>query len=305
MTAAHQVTRLRHVGLAAPNFEEERAFLTNVWGLREVGREGETAYFAAEGSPDAFVFRLRSADEKRMDVLAFGADSAAAVDGIAERLAGDGVKLVSEPGSLAAPGGGYGFRFFDIDGRTVEVSSDVEDRPVRELGRGESIPATLAHVVMHTPDIPKTVGFYERHLGFRISDWLGEFMCFARCNAMHHSIAFLPGPTAVNHVAFEMRDLEEMMRGTGRLLREKVHLAWGPGRHVAGNNAFSYFIDPAGNVIEYTADVERVDDKTWKPTVYPPGPDITDQWGTGILSGGPPTMPRPVLDPGLWTPPPV
>jgi catechol 2,3-dioxygenase-like lactoylglutathione lyase family enzyme len=302
---APQVTKLRHVGLAAPNFDDERAFLSGVWGLREVGRDGDVAYFATEASPEAFVFRLRKADEKRMDVLAFGAEDAAAVEAIAARLASNGVELVGEPGKLSAPGGGYGFRFFDIDGRVVEVSSDVEDRPARALGKGESIPATLAHVVMHTGNIPRTVKFYEDQLGFRISDWLGEFMCFARCNAMHHSIAFLPGPTAINHVAFEMRDLEEMMRGTGRLLREKVHLAWGPGRHVAGNNAFSYFIDPAGNVIEYTADVERVDDATWKPTVYPPGPDITDQWGTGVLSGGPPTMPKPVRDPGLWRPPPV
>jgi hypothetical protein len=102
-----------------------------------------------------------------------------------------------------------------------------------------------------------------------------------------------------------MRDLDEMMRGTGRLLREKVTLAWGPGRHTAGNNTFSYFIDPSGNVIEYTAEVERVDDAAWRPTVYPPGPDVTDQWGTGVLSGGVATMPRPVVDPGLWTPPPI
>ena len=37
------------------------------------------------------------------------------------------------------------------------------------------------------------------------------------------------------------------MRGTGRLLRAGVEKVWGPGRHMAGNNTFSYFLDPHGN----------------------------------------------------------
>ena len=33
--------------------------------------------------------------------------------------------------------------------------------------------------------------------------------------------------------------------------------AWGPGRHVAGNNLYSYYNDPEGNRIEWCAEVER------------------------------------------------
>ena len=36
--------------------------------------------------------------------------------------------------------------------------------------------------------------------------------------------------------------------------------AWGPGRHGPGDNAFNYFLDPFGIVIEYTAEVEQIDD---------------------------------------------
>ncbi len=66
--------------------------------------------------------RLRQAADKRIDLIAFGAATAADVDTLAARLATDGVQLVSEPGTLQTPGGGYGFRFFDNEGRTVEVS---------------------------------------------------------------------------------------------------------------------------------------------------------------------------------------
>lgn len=305
MSADH-ITHMRYVGVAVPDFATERGFVRGIWGLPEIAAGGETAYFAAEGSPDPYVFRVRAAEEKRLDVMAFGIGSPSAVDAMAERLARASVRLISEPHRLEGPGGGYGFRFFDLDGRTIEVSSGVTERTARALGRGESIPATLSHVVLHTPDIKKSVAFYEQHLGFRVSDWLGDFMCFLRCNSMHHCLAFLPGPPCLNHVAFDMRDVDEMMRGISRLVKEKVVLGWGPGRHTAGNNTFSYFLAPSGNVMEYTAELERVDEATWQPTVYKPAPEITDQWGTGSLhGGGPQKLGAPAPDPGLWKPPPV
>jgi catechol 2,3-dioxygenase-like lactoylglutathione lyase family enzyme len=304
--AQNGVTALRYVGLAVPDFDGERQFMSGAWGLKEANGDSELAWLAAEGSSEPHVFRLRKAPERRLDVIAFAAADEASVDAIAQRLATAGVKLIGDPGPLQGPGGGYGFRFFDLDGRAIEVSANVLERAARQLDRGESIPATLSHVVLHTPDVKKAADFYVQHLGFRVSDWLGEFMCFLRCNSIHHCLAFLPGPPTLNHAAFEMRDVDEMMRGVGRLLREEVVLGWGPGRHVAGNNAFSYFLSPSGNVVEYTAEVERVDDATWQPTVYTPRPDITDQWGTGSIDGrGPQKLGHAAVDPGLWQAPPV
>lgn len=299
------ITHLRYLGLAVPDLGAERAFAAGIWGLPQVAADGDLAYFAAEGSPNAYILRLRSAPDRRLDVVSFAVRTERAVDARAERLASSGVKLICEPHRLQEPGGGYGFRFFDVDGRTVEISSDVADRPVRQLARGESIPATLTHVVLHTPSIRESVTFYEQHLGLRVSDWLGEFMCFLRCNEVHHCLAFLPGPVSLNHAAFEMRDLDELMRGVSRLVKENVVLGWGPGRHTAGNNVFSYFLAPSGNVMEYTAEVQRIDEASWRPTVYAPSADITDQWGTGSLNGGgPQRLGPPVADPGLWQAPP-
>jgi hypothetical protein len=57
----------------------------------------------------------------------------------------------------------------------------------------------------------------------------------------------------------------------------------GPGRHGPGDNAFNYFVDPFGIVIEYTAEVEQIDD-SYQPGqpgdwTWPPG--RIDQWGIG------------------------
>jgi catechol 2,3-dioxygenase-like lactoylglutathione lyase family enzyme len=300
-----RVTKLRYVGLAGPDYATERDFLRDPWGLEEVATDGELAYFRAQGSTEPYITRWRGAAKRSLDVIGFAVQNRATVDALAQRLARAGVKLISDPKRLDSPGGGYGFRCFDPHGHTLEISSDVATVAARELKRGESIPAVLSHVVLHTPDMKKSVNFYEEQLGFKVSDWLGDFMSFLRCNEVHHSIAFIPGPACLNHVAYEMRDVDEMMRGAGRLLKAKVTLKWGPGRHTAGNNTFSYFLDPVGNSLEYTAAVDRVDDATWKPTVYPPGFEITDQWGTSVLSDGPQGMAKPIPDPALWQTPPV
>ncbi len=127
------ITHLRHVDLAVPGHARELEFFTRTWGLTAEHSDTGLAFLAAEGSPEQYVIRLREADGKRIDLIAFGAASAADVDTLAARLAADGVRLVSEPGALATPGGGYGFRFFDNEGRTIEVSSDVAVRKHRRV----------------------------------------------------------------------------------------------------------------------------------------------------------------------------
>ena len=93
-----KVTSLRHVGVAAPNFDETVAFYTDAWGLKKVDGENGIAFFAAEGSPENYILRVRKADEKRVDLGRLAAENAAAVDDMAKELASAGVRFVSEPG---------------------------------------------------------------------------------------------------------------------------------------------------------------------------------------------------------------
>lgn len=281
------ITHLRHVDVAVPDFARQLEFYRATWGLSLVAQDTGIAFLAAEGSPEQYVVRLRRDEHKRLDLIAFGAADAAEVDALAARLATADVRLVTEPGALDTPGGGYGFRFFDVDGRTVEVSSDVAARAHRRIEEREAIPVRLSHAVMNSPDPARTRHFYERHLGFRLSDTLasrrdGDLMYFLRCNPLHHSFAIARGPhVAMHHISFEMRGVEEYMRGTGRVLRAGIRKVWGPGRHTAGDNTFSYFLDPHGNTIEYTTELQVLDEDVWHPNVYDVADPLTqDQWGT-------------------------
>jgi hypothetical protein len=136
--------------------------------------------------------------------------------------------------------------------------------------------------------------------GFKLSDWLGDFMSFLSCNAAHHRIAFLPGPPCLNHVAFDMEGVDGMMLGIHQLKQQDIDVIWGRGRHTAGNNTFSYFVSPAGFAVEYISELEDVDFDTWEAKVHIPGPQVMDQWGIGV--GGPQTIPHPAPDAGLFQP---
>lgn len=298
MTA--RVTDLQFVGLAVPNLAEESAFFGKTWGLVEVGEQDGNIYFAAEGSPHPYVIRLRQDTERKTDLIGFSAASSGDVDALFAQAEASGAKIISPPAPVNAPAGGYGCRFFDPDGRAIEVISDSAQRAYRTLEPGEAIPIGLSHVVLHTPDIGKLQAFYETVLGFRLSDWIGKFMVFLRCNPAHHRLAILPGPPALNHVAFDVSSVDEMMRGLARMHENDVKLSWGPGRHTAGNNTFSYYVTPNGNVVEYTSDLEEVDEETWVPTTYEATPAVTDQWGTGrIITGNVPHAEM-TPDKGLW-----
>ena len=307
------ITHLRHVDLAIPDYDRQLAFYTDVWGLTKVADDTGISFLAAEGSPERYILRLRKDEDKRLDLVSFGAATSADVDALAERLIAKRVRLAAEPGALGTEGGGYGLRFFDLDGRTIEVSAGVEVREHRRVEEKESIPVRLSHVVLNGTDPDRTAQWYADTLGFRLTDTLagpemGTVMNFMRCNPRHHSVAFARGPhVSLHHISFEMRGIDEFMRGSGRVIRSGAKLVWGQGRHLAGNNTYSYFLDPQNNTIEYTTELEELDEDSWHPHVYDMhDPAVQDQWGTANpMSEAVAKESFNDVDPGLFVAPPV
>jgi catechol-2,3-dioxygenase len=301
------ITHVRSVGIAVQDLRQAREFYGRCWGLDEVDRDAERLYLGA-GCGEPYVLRLREAAEPRVDTVSLAVPTAAEVDALAERVGRHPqARLIDEPGPRQDRGAGYGFRFFDCDGRVVELSTDLELRPFREVSEGEPRPRKISHVVFNTQDLTRTRTFYEEALGFKVSDWVEDFFCFMRTGSTHHLLAFARSErTSLNHVSFEMRGLDEFMRATGGMLRQGYSMLWGPGRHGAGNNTFSYFQDPGTRyVMEYTTALQEIDDEHgWQPKVYTTSPEDTDQWGTAN------PFDEVILremhghqDPGLWTAP--
>jgi hypothetical protein len=106
------------------------------------------------------------------------------------------------------------------------------------------VPVKLTHVVFNAADAEASGHLVEDVLGFRVSDRT-KGMVFVRCNDAHHSTAFArAGFSSLNHIAFEMEDLDAVMRGIGRMRDHQFAPAWGPGRHGPGDNVYAYYIAP-------------------------------------------------------------
>ena len=155
----------------------------------------------------------------------------------------------------------------DLVGRAAHAEA-IDDR---------SRPTKLTHVVLNSAEVDKQTAFFLDVLGFKWSD--STFMMdFVRCCSDHHSVAFArgKGPT-LNHMAYEMPNIDGLMRGAGRVRNSGYEIMWGVGRHGPGSNVFSYFVEPNGFVTEYTTEVEQVGDnyvghdaKWWKAqSVFP------------------------------------
>lgn len=295
-----RVTDIRYVGYGVEDLDAERAFYTDAWGLEEVASADGLCWLKTAGDDEHHVVRLHKADANHVEVIALAAETRNDVDALHGKVSGAGCRIVHAPRDLPAPGGGYGFRFFSPDGLPYEISADVATGTRREIARWEGLPVRISHIVLHSPDHQAAVRFFSDVLGFRVSDWLGDFMVFLRCNTAHHRLAILPGPPCLNHVAYDMVGADGMLRGVSHLKQKGIDVRWGPGRHTAGDNTFSYFVTPGGFAVEYTAELEEVDFERHEPRVHEPGPRVMDQWGIGV--GGPQTMPHPAPDPRLFQP---
>ena len=169
----------------------------------------------------------------------------------------------------------------ELKGPDGETYRFVHEQPVSPLPAQPDRPIQLSHVVLNSKDADAAERFAIEELGFKLSDRT-RFMNFVRCNRTHHCVAYARAEVAtLHHIAFEMADIDGVMRGIGRMRDAGYPPVWGPGRHGPGNNVFGYFIGPHGGVIEYTAEVEEVGDdyqvggpEDWK---WPPG--RTDHWG--------------------------
>lgn len=284
MTAHLGVDFLRGVVMRAPNALDTTDFYLKNWGLQFHSQSGDTVYFRGSGA-EQYIYALRKDPIFGIDYVNLGMTSRDRVDALHNQVVAAGAAVLSAPATLDTPGGGYGFMLLDPDGRRLRISADV----ARHADTTATVarPAKVTHVVLNSGDMDRLQAFYESVLGFRVSDYSANQMVFLRCASDHHSIALVRSVyPSINHVAFEMGSVDNFMRGIGRMKTLGQAPAWGPGRHGPGNNPFAYFVSPSGFVIEFTAEVQQIDEATHVPQVWPRDvPEKMDVW----MTAGPPT----------------
>lgn len=282
-----KVTGVRSIELGVRDLQQSADFYIKVWALDEVAVDGDGVHLRATGG-EHHVLTIRERPKPTLLSVNFAAPDRTTVDQLCAKAKSYGVKVLGDPVPLSgAAGGGYGFRFETPDGLPMSISSDGMQHPDVTLDR--SRPTKISHVVLNSADADEQMPFFIDVLGFRRSDST-HMMEFLRCCSDHHSIAIVRGSgPSLNHVAYEVPNIDGLMRGTGRVKGNGFDIEWGVGRHGPGNNVFSYFIEPNGFVAEYTTELDQVDEATHVPQDAQYWDKVTptrgDRWGTA----GPPS----------------
>jgi catechol 2,3-dioxygenase-like lactoylglutathione lyase family enzyme len=252
-----QIKRLGHSTLTTPDLERMVDYFTRIVGLSLAAREKNKAIFATKAGLEAVVLERGSAVEAPR--LSFQIAPETDLDELASRLRKVG--LESERRSDITPGIGEAVVFNDTKGTTLEIFSDFIFTPEDNTFNG-IMPQKFGHIAYRCPDVQEVVKFYCDVLGFRISDWRGDFFAFLRCSRDHHTLNFLrSASTAVSHLAFEVRDWSEIKRACDLLAHSNIKLTWGPIRHIIGHNIAIYHKNPDGVVIEFFCDLDQIHDE--------------------------------------------
>ncbi|MDF2119631.1 VOC family protein [Roseiarcaceae bacterium H3SJ34-1] len=287
------VTKIGYLTLETPDLAKQAAYFSDVLGLRLLAKTGSEAFFACEA--DAISVVLRQGGTARCVALSLEVPGDVSFAEAAKGLTGKGVG--SRLKSDAAP---ETRELLSIDA-PEELQIDLTHaRPASEdivpaLATGDGIaPRKLGHVAFNVENVQATVDFFVDILGFRVSDWLGDFFAFLRCGPDHHTVNFLHGSRRkMHHMAFEARDWNHLKDASDLLGLRKIPLLWGPGRHPVGHNLFTYHHNADGQIVELYAELDQMSDeasgafdpKPWhedkpqRPKVWQPGPFTSNLWG--------------------------
>jgi catechol 2,3-dioxygenase-like lactoylglutathione lyase family enzyme len=146
-----------------------------------------------------------------------------------------------------------------------------DPKRVKQLRRLQGHPfriGKLGHVVLNVRDVEQSARFYTEVLGFEISDVYPEEMVpggmvFLRCSPDHHGIALvgsLKEPAAnadLNHIAFEVATLDEVLRAYDHLRQHQVQIDFA-GRRRAGCQIAVEFRDPDNHRLEIYWGIDQI-----------------------------------------------
>jgi catechol 2,3-dioxygenase-like lactoylglutathione lyase family enzyme len=289
-----QVQRISHATFETPDLERQLDYYTNILGFDVGAREKDRVFLkTAMGEHAVTVVR---GDRARCTRVAFQINASNSLADLARTLTDHAIQ--TQRVTDLVPGIKDMLSFLDPKGTTVDVFSDAdlysEDRTPKGI-----TPLKLGHLAFKVQDIQAIVKFYVEILGFRVSDWRQDFFVFMRCGPDHHTVNFAAAEKVkMHHIAFELKDAAEIMRACDFLGRNKYRLIWGPGRHVIGDNIFTYHRDPDGQIVELYTELATMpqeglgtflprpwrEDRPYVPTVWGAN-TLGNLWGPGPPPG--------------------
>jgi catechol 2,3-dioxygenase-like lactoylglutathione lyase family enzyme len=231
-----KVARLGHATLSTPDIDQQVDYYSRILGLSVIERSRDRAFLASRQGLEAI--ELVRGQPGHLTRLSFQIAPGTDLDDVVRQLRAMGIKCERRTG--ISPGVAEAVTLEDPKGTPIDLYADYRfAKDDRSPGAFNIV--KLGHVAYRVKDVQEVVRFYCDLLGFRVSDWRGDFFVFLRCNTDHHTLNFIiDEEPQLHHIAFEVLDWQEIHRAVDYLAHNKIHLVWGPGRHVIGHNIATY-----------------------------------------------------------------
>ncbi len=278
MTDLHDI---RYVRIGSDDLDTSVRFATEILGLELTERDASSAYLRGDDR-DHNICYTRGRDSGQ--VTGWEIASMDALDNAAAELDAAGVKVragTADEKELRRVGGLIVIS--DASGNVMDLvarpaASGRRYFPTRDAGISH-----FSHVGLHTKDAGADETFWVNHLGAKVSDWIGDAPLI-RINEVHHNVALFPsGKAGIQHVNFQVKEVDDIMRSFYHLQKHNVKIVFGPGRHPTSGARFLYFQGPDDIIYEYSCGVRMItaeDEKTYVPRSFPKVNSSFCMWGS-------------------------
>lgn len=282
------ILRIESVTYGVDDLELCRQFFTDA-GLEPVAAgDGDSVSLR---TPANQYVRLKSIDDPALPAavqdgptvreIVWGVDSKDSLNRIKAGLEACGSVSVDADGivhSTDRTGFGIGFVIadpasVDIARRRYNVSGSVERVNEDVVPYGRARPLRIIHVALNIPKEGRedANAFYTDALRFKAIDTVAPMGTFMQCEGdiEHHNflLCHRPDRAGINHIAFEVRDIDEVVEGGNYMNARGWKESRRFGRHNLGSNVFRMFHAPCGGRIEFAADMDRMD-KSFEPRYW-------------------------------------
>src|SRR5215469_17446656 len=282
----HDIAHLAHLELLTPKPEESLAFFTNIVGLHESGRAGDSVYLRAWGDYERTTLQLTAAKTSGIGHVAFRARSSEVLAHLVEHLGSNGVEGKWIDGDI---GHGPALRVFDPDGHAIEIYYETErylatgsfvpgfkNLPQKYVPRGIA-PRRLDHVNLLAQNVKTNREFFQKLLGLRLTEqiifddgtevgsWLAAtFKSYDLAITLDRSGA----KGRLHHFTYFVDSREEVLKAADILVENGVFIETGPHKHSIGQTFFLYCYEPGGNRFEIGSGGYLILDPDWQTVVW-------------------------------------
>jgi catechol 2,3-dioxygenase len=281
------IAHVGHVELLTPEPERSLWFFTEVLGLTENGRDGDSVYLRTWDDYEHHTVKLTAHDTAGIRRTALRTAGREALDRLVKEVeaAGRGLGWIDGDAGI-----GPAYLFTDPDGHEMELYWESEwYEPPDDLrpalknqaqaypGRGVCV-RRLDHVNYLAARVEPNGGFLQDVLGARTTEQImldtgvisGQWLHFTnKSYDIVYSADWTGSSGRLHHIAFATDTRADILRAADICLDKGVFIETGPHKHAIQQTFFLYVYEPGGNRIELcNAGARLVLAPDWKPITW-------------------------------------